>query len=169
MELIEQSINKVFNSHNITIPFKIEPVSANHYQSYAAYNKEKGMIFFRIDNLAREFKRIKRLGIDFRLKKFLEILVFHEVGHANDQKISFYHNEKKRLLDEMKKIQNVNELDRYIEELGKVIIESEINAWNYVEKHLILDHQYELYKNNCINGYISYLSNLHQQLIKHIA
>jgi len=167
--IFRKKINQVFSTYKITIPFQIEEKSSNIFQSYAAFNKDKEIIIFRLDGLRREFLRIKRLGIDFTFKNFITFIVFHETGHALDENILYYSNEKKRIVEKLKNVRSKIELDAAIQELGKVLLESEKNAWDYVENNLETDELYFRYKNNCINSYIDYLSDLHAEMKKHVA
>ena len=166
---IENFIHSIFNTYNITIPYEIEHHTGSPNQSYAAFNAEKNCIYFRLIPLEKAYYGLKKDNITFDLPTFVEIVIFHEVGHALDQKTPFFHEEKQKLLNDIHSIKSEHEADHFIEKLGNIMFESEKNAWDYADTHIQHTDCYQKYKEICIYGYAHYLENLRTLVLKHIA
>lgn len=165
---LEETIQSIFQQHHIQVPYALESTSSAT-QSYAAYNQEKDLIIIRPESLMKELTSMQQLGIEFQDRQFFEMIILHELGHAKDEKIAYYHTEKKRILTTLQAVTAVDELESTIEELGKIILESETNAWHYVERHMQTNEHYERYKDRCLRQYIAHLERMYELAKKRIS
>lgn len=157
IEKIERLAKRFIQESGLDIPLIIESKNEKKNRSFGAYHVEKKSIILRKQMLLDEFEKQSKNGIFNEFESFLKVVIFHEIGHAQDKELEDLQNKKMKLLKGLSFVKSKEELDEQITKIIEVVLKAEKNAWDYAEKQL--DESYKqsmiLYKRMNIQAYIN--------------
>ena len=157
MENIEMLAKRYIKESGFDVPLIIESEKEKKNRSFGAYHVEKKSIILREKMLLEEYQKQVQNGVFNDFESFLKVVVFHEIGHAQDAELEHLQKKKMKLLKGLPLVRTKKELDEQIAKIVEVVLKAEKNAWDYAEKHMDERNKKTtaLYKRMSIQGYVN--------------
>lgn len=153
-QLISFYLNKYSNSKSVI--FEHEMTN----KSYASFSPSKDAFIFRLHPFNEEWKRIKIENENFSIEQFVELVVLHEIGHAEDPELSSISFKKTSLFSKLKTSKTNIDFSIIENEIFYILLKAEFSAWKYVEGKIEILPYFQKYIDECIDNYKNYLSTI---------